>query len=103
LLEDSAEAFIFGERGRSAPKGIAGGGEAALNVFRYQQDGQWRTPPMRSKMLGIQLQRGDRVRLETPGGGGYGDPTGRSTAAREQDRKMGYVGDSAHNKKEQLA
>ena len=103
LLEDSAEAFIFGERGRSAPKGIAGGGEAALNVFRYQQDGQWRTPPMRSKMLGIQLQRGDRVRLETPGGGGYGDPAGRSTAAREQDRKMDYVGDSAHNKKEQLA
>jgi len=103
LLEDSAEAFIFGERGRSAPKGIAGGGEAALNVFRYQQDGQWRTPPMRSKMLGIQLQRGDRVRLETPGGGGYGDPAGRSTAAREHDRKMGYVGDSAHNKKEQLA
>ncbi|MEN5164816.1 hydantoinase B/oxoprolinase family protein [Achromobacter kerstersii] len=103
LLEDSAEAFIFGERGRSAPKGIAGGGQAALNVFRYQQDGQWRTPPMSSKMLGIQLQRGDRVRLETPGGGGYGDPAGRSMAAREHDRKMGYVGDIAHNKKEQLA
>jgi N-methylhydantoinase B len=98
LLEDSAEAFIFGERGRSAPKGIAGGGEAALNVFRYQQDGQWRTPPMSSKM-----QRGDRVRLETPGGGGYGDPAGRAPAAREHDRKMGYVGDIANNKKEQLA
>ncbi|MGV2863324.1 hydantoinase B/oxoprolinase family protein [Achromobacter sp. ESBL13] len=103
LLEDSAEAFIFGERGRSAPKGIAGGGVAALNVFRYQQDGQWRTPPMSSKMLGIQLQRGDRVRLETPGGGGYGDPAGRTTAAREHDRKMGYVGDIAGIKKEQLA
>lgn len=103
LLEDSAEAFIFGERGRSAPKGIAGGGEAALNVFRYQQDGQWRTPPMSSKMLGIQLQRGDRVRLETPGGGGYGDPAGRAPAALEHDRKMGYVGDIANNKKEQLA
>ncbi|CAB3631011.1 hydantoinase B/oxoprolinase family protein [Achromobacter pestifer] len=100
LLEDSAEAFIFGERGRSAPKGIAGGGEAALNVFRYQQDGQWHSPPMSSKMLGIQLQRGDRVRLETPGGGGYGDPAGRAPAALEHDRKMGYVGD---NKKEQVA
>lgn len=93
LLEDSAEAFIFGERGRSAPKGIAGGGQAALNVFRYQQDGQWQTPPMSSKMLGIQLQRGDRVRLETPGGGGYGDPSGRIAAALEHDRKMGYVSD----------
>ncbi|MCU6620085.1 hydantoinase B/oxoprolinase family protein [Achromobacter mucicolens] len=93
LLEDSAEAFIFGERGRSAPKGIAGGGQAALNVFRYQQDGQWLSPPMSSKMLGIPLQRGDRVRLETPGGGGYGDPARRDPAAREHDRKMGYVSD----------
>ncbi|OAE62577.1 hydantoin utilization protein B [Achromobacter xylosoxidans] len=93
LLEDSAEAFIFGERGRSAPKGIAGGGQAALNDFRYQQDGQWLSPPMSSKMLGIRLQRGDRVRLETPGGGGYGDPARRDPAAREHDRKMGYVSD----------
>ena len=93
LLEDSAEAFIFGERGRSAPKGIAGGGQAALNVFRYQQDGQWLSPPMSSKMLGIRLQRGDRVRLETPGGGGYGDLARRDPAAREHDRKMGYVSD----------
>ena len=106
LLEDSAEAFIFGERGRSAPKGIAGGGEAALNVFRYQQDGQWRTPPMSSKMRGIALQRGDRVRLETPGGGGYGDAASRDPAAREHDRKMGYVGAAGvagNNTKEQLA
>jgi N-methylhydantoinase B len=93
LLEDSAEAFIFGERGRSAPKGIAGGGQAALNVFRYQQDGQWLSQTMSSKMLGIRLQRGDRVRLETPGGGGYGDPARRDPAAREHDRKMGYVSD----------
>ncbi|WP_417252254.1 hydantoinase B/oxoprolinase family protein [Castellaniella sp.] len=93
ILEEAAEAFIFGERGRSAPKGIVGGGSAALNVFRYQQDGEWCVPPMRSKMLGIQLKRGDRVRLETPGGGGYGDPTRRAAAAREHDRKMGYVSD----------
>ncbi|ASC68176.1 hydantoin utilization protein B [Achromobacter denitrificans] len=91
LLEDSAEAFIFGERGRSAPKGIAGGGEAALNVFRYQRDGEWLAPPMRSKMLGIALRRGDRVRLETPGGGGYGEPAERPAVAREHDVRMGYV------------
>jgi len=91
LLEEQAEAFVFGERGCSAPKGIAGGGPAALNVFRYQQDGTWRTPPMTSKMLGIQLRRGDRVRLETPGGGGYGPPDRRTAAARERDCRMGYV------------
>lgn len=93
LLEDSAEAFIFGERGRSAPKGIAGGQAAAPNVFRYQQDDGWHAPPMASKMLGIALKRGQRVRLETPGGGGYGPPQARSEAARGHDLAMGYVTD----------
>jgi len=91
LLEESAEAFIFGERGKAAPKGIAGGQDAAPNVFRFEKDGQWQTPPMVSKMLGIQLQRGQRVRLETPGGGGWGPPTERAPEARAHDVAMGYV------------
>lgn len=102
LLEDSAEAFIFGERGRSAPKGIAGGQPAVPNVFQYENDGQWHTPPMTSKMIGIQLKRGDRVRLETPGGGGFGDPAARTAQAREHDQKMGYVRRAAQ-KQEQAA
>jgi N-methylhydantoinase B len=61
------------------------------NVFRYQQNGAWHTPPMASKMLGIRLKRGERVRLETPGGGGYGAPSGRDDAARKRDSAMGYV------------
>ena len=96
LLEDQADVFIFGERGRSAPKGIAGGGNGALNVFEYQHEGQWKTPPMASKMVGIQLQRGERVRLQTPGGGGYGAPAARSAEQRQHDAAMGYTaGDQA--------
>lgn len=91
LLERSAQAFIFGERGKASPKGIAGGAEAARNVFRYQTGGAWHTPPMVSKMLGITLQRGDRVRLETPGGGGWGSPEARDSAARAADLARGYV------------
>ncbi len=91
LLEQSAQGFIFGERGRAAPKGIAGGQPAAVNVFSFHSEGQWHRPPMASKMLGIQLKRGDRVRLETPGGGGYGPPSDRSTQAREADVAQGYV------------
>ncbi len=91
LLERSAQAFIFGERGKSAPKGIAGGGNAQANVFRYHAQGRWHTPPMVSKMLGIALERGDRVRLETPGGGGWGPPATRSAAARAADAERGYV------------
>jgi N-methylhydantoinase B len=42
-------------------------------------------------MVGIKLQRGDRVRIESPGGGGYGLPSRRSAAARAQDLRLGYV------------
>ncbi len=91
LLEEQAEAFIFGERGKASPKGIAGGQEALPNVFEYQQDGLWQRPPMVSKMLGIRLKKGERVRLQTPGGGGYGDASQRSPAARAQDIQQGFV------------
>jgi N-methylhydantoinase B len=91
LLEEDAEVFIFGERGKAPPQGIAGGGSAALNVFSYENNSQWKQPPMRSKMIGIGLKRGERVRLETPGGGGYGAPSERSTAARDKDLAMGYL------------
>lgn len=91
LLEQDAEVFIFGERGKSAPKGIAGGGPAAVNVFSYQNNNEWKTPPMVSKMVGIKLKKGERVRLQTPGGGGYGAPSARLQSARERDQALGYV------------
>ena len=91
LLEESAEAFLFGERGRHAPQGVAGGGPAALNRFAYQNDGVWHRPPMESKMVGIRLARRERVRLETPGGGGYGAPAERDPARVARDVALGYV------------
>jgi N-methylhydantoinase B len=90
LLEKEAEVYVFGERGSSPPKGIAGGGAGAVNVFRYQNDGAWHTPPMVSKMHGIRLVQGERVRLETPGGGGWGPPAQRRREQRAQDQAMGY-------------
>ncbi len=91
LLESDAQAFIFGERGKSAPKGIAGGGNGALNVFSYTQGAVRHTPPMVSKMVGIALKRGDRVRLETPGGGGFGHEENRQNQAQMRDLDNGYT------------
>ncbi len=91
LLEQNAQAFLFGERARFAPKGIAGGMEGAKNIFEYENDHQWHTPSMGSKMLGIELKKGERLRLQTPGGGGYGDPKRREAALMAQDQAGGYV------------
>ena len=99
LLEEQAEAFVFGERGKASPKGIAGGQSALPNVFEYEQDGQWQRPPMVSKMRGIQLKKGERVRLQTPGGGGYGDVRKRAPQAHAQDIRQGFVTSAADEEK----
>ena len=91
LLEKQADVYLFGERGRFAPQGVAGGGPAALNVFEYQNDGQWLKPPQLSKMVGIHLKQGERLRLLTPGGGGWGPVSERSVQAMERDQRLGYA------------
>ena len=57
LEENGAEAFLFGERGRFAPKGIAGGGDAALNRYAFETETGWQHPPLASKMRGIGLRQ----------------------------------------------
>ena len=91
LEENGAEVFLFGERGRFAPKGVAGGGEAALNHFEFQTDEGWDSPPLASKMRGIQLTQGQSVRLETPGGGGYGTPEDRAPEKVAGDVAKGFL------------
>ena len=91
LLEKSAEGFIFGERAKHAPPGVLGGKSAALNKFYFEQSEGDLTPPMGSKMVGIHLINGQAVRLESPGGGGYGDPLLRSLDAVTEDIRLGYI------------
>ena len=94
LLEESATAFLFGERGKYAPQGVVGGEEGAKNKFYFDIDDKNQTkksPPLISKITGINLKRGQRVRLETPGGGGYGAFSKRSKELNANDLKQGYV------------
>ncbi|WP_028794785.1 hydantoinase B/oxoprolinase family protein [Thalassobaculum salexigens] len=93
LLEEKADAFLFGERGRYAPPGVVGGEAAAMNRFTYPAgpDGGEAHPPMASKMVGIKLAKGQSVLLETPGGGGYGPPIEREPARVAEDVRLGYV------------
>ena len=92
LLEEQADVFLFGERGKYAPAGVVGGGQAAKNRFVFKRDGDDRSPPMVSKMVGLSLKRGERVRLETPGGGGYGPALERPIQTVLRDVNLGYVG-----------
>ncbi|WP_425405407.1 hydantoinase B/oxoprolinase family protein [Hwanghaeella sp.] len=95
LLEKQADVFLFGERGKYAPPGVLGGEQAAFNRFTYEQDDGRHEPPMISKMVGIKLRQGQKVRLETPGGGGYGNPTERDPERVAEDVRLGYVSSEA--------
>ncbi len=70
---------------------MVGGGSGALNKFSFPKDGGRASPPMVSKMVGISLRRGERLLLETPGGGGYGAARERPVADVQRDVRLGYV------------
>ncbi|MEM7404264.1 MAG: hydantoinase B/oxoprolinase family protein [Pseudomonadota bacterium] len=91
LLEQEAEAFLFGERGRFQPPGVLGGGGGASNRFSHETGDGFQRPPMASKMVGIELCHGQRLRLETPGGGGYGSALLRAPEQVAEDVRLGYV------------
>lgn len=67
------------ERLRHAPKGVRGGGAALPG--RVVLNGQ----VLRGKET-FHMQRGDVLLLETPGGGGYGDPQERDPGLQALDR-----------------
>ncbi len=91
LLEQSADVFLFGERGCYPPQGVVGGGPGACNVFEYDSDNGKQTPPLVSKMTGLKISRGQRLRLQSPGGGGYGPAFERPPEAVAEDVRLGYV------------
>jgi N-methylhydantoinase B len=89
--QTDAEVSLLGERGCVGPFGVVGGEPAALNTFYYQTDEGMQSPPLVSKITGVALKAGHRVRLETPGGGGWGAPTARDPEAAARDIALGYV------------
>jgi N-methylhydantoinase B/oxoprolinase/acetone carboxylase alpha subunit len=62
---------VISERRRFAPYGAGGGGEAATG--RNAVESRGRSRPLGGKG-NVKLARGDILRIETPGGGGYGRP-----------------------------
>jgi N-methylhydantoinase B len=69
-----AQVTILTERRESAPWGLAGGAPGARGRDWAACGGRWRRLPAKAS---LSLDAGDRVRIETPGGGGFGRPRRR--------------------------
>ncbi|KQU94673.1 5-oxoprolinase [Ensifer sp. Root31] len=89
-----------------APWGLEGGTEGGLGATLVMKSGgsDWQTmrqaygKASTSRYANVSIRRGDRVRLVTPGGGGYGDPSKRDPAAVAHDVREGYVSKEAAKK-----
>jgi N-methylhydantoinase B len=98
LADGATDVSLLGERGKFPPFGVNGGRSAALNRFVYQTDSGERAPPLVSKVTDIRIVAGQHVRLETPGGGGFGDPMTRDPVRVGRDVNLGYVTKAAARK-----
>lgn len=88
LLRGSARASFVMDHGRYGPLGARGGANGAVNQVVVHRDGERHVPPHLSKEQDISLSAGDRVRVKTPGGGGYGDPFERDPQAVLEDVRL---------------
>ena len=77
------------ERFRFRPYGLAGGEPGSAGRLLLLRGGEARS--LGSKVNNLRLRRGDVIRLETSGGGGFGPPEERAAEARARDRALGYV------------
>jgi N-methylhydantoinase B/oxoprolinase/acetone carboxylase alpha subunit len=68
MLTDTSVTLLSDRRER-APYGAAGGAPGACGRNTLIRDGREETLPGKVQMT---LHAGDRLRIETPGGGGYG-------------------------------
>lgn len=73
-----------------APNGVAGGGKGRTGdiIINPGREGEKRLP---TRFADYPLKAGDVFRLDTPGGGGSGDPRTRDPLAVVADVNEGYV------------
>jgi N-methylhydantoinase B len=89
LLRGEARASFVMDHGRVGPQGAVGGQDGAVNRVEVIRDGVTLIPEHLSKAQDIALKPGDRVRVRTPGGGGYGPPAARDPALISEDIRLG--------------
>lgn len=92
ILNDVASLSVLSDRCVIPPYGVSLGNGGSANSFVVVRDGEVVQPsPIPGKVGDFRLRRDDVVRIETSGGGGYGDPLRRHPAKVQTDVKLGYL------------
>jgi N-methylhydantoinase B len=87
LRAGTATASLMAERHVVRPRGAHGGGDGRCGSHTFVGvDGATRDLPAKTT---VSLQPGDAIVIRTAGGGGYGEPAQRPSAALERDAANG--------------
>jgi len=105
-LNDQITCSQMTDRHLLAPWGLGGGGEGGKGATLVQKSGSsdWQTmveaygKRSTSRYSNVAIRKGDRVRLRTPGGGGFGDPKARPPELVAEDIREGYVSEAEGRK-----
>lgn len=90
LRRGEARASFVMDHGRVGPPGILGGDPGQPNQIEIVQSGRKIVPLHLSKDQDIEMHPGDVIRVQTPGGGGYGPACDRLPFLTERDTRFGY-------------
>lgn len=88
ILADRVMLTVYTDHFKFPPQGTRGGREGGLGRLRVRRDGE---EIALSPTATFELRRGDVLRLEVGGGGGFGDPARRPRARIEKDIVDGRV------------
>ena len=92
ILGHEASLSVLADKNIIPPFGVAGGVGGAANRFTVIRHGETVEPsPVPGKVGDFALRAGDVVRMETSGGGGYGDPLIRAPDRVRDDVALGYL------------
>ncbi len=91
LRRGMARVTVLGERTKTPPPGIRGGWKGQGEQVIVQKANRIVRLPHGAKGEAILLQAGDAISIETPGGGGYGNPFTRSIHLVTRDVERAYL------------
>jgi N-methylhydantoinase B len=88
--ETPCRANTAGDGVRYGACGLHGGEDGAPHRYLMRAPGH-RPRPMKTKQEGLEVPAGTVFEVHSGGGGGWGDPVGRTAEAHASDRRDGYV------------
>jgi len=91
VLVDDVRVSLCGDRAHFGPFGVDGGAAGARNEVEFVVAGERHRPPLGAKQDGVILNRGDRIVIRSPGGGGFGEPMTRAVGEVADDLRLGFV------------